>query len=190
MARTRKRRSSSSSIVTLLKKDPFGALGVGVLFAAILIAKWWYLDPPEISAQSCLGCVTALMVVLAIITTLIITLFWNLWIGKGQKKSILFLFLICVLILACTALLDFASQELFSRLYYRGFLSWQETDITYLLDVFLRHSSGLYLGVCMIFAMLRIAFDPGFEPRKYIIPINIIFIAVAAFLLLMGIVLY
>ncbi|KPJ92570.1 MAG: hypothetical protein AMJ53_09090 [Gammaproteobacteria bacterium SG8_11] len=189
MARTR-RRSASNPIVEFFSKDPFGVTWFTLLFIAVLIAKWWYIDPPAISAQSCLACVTALMVVFAIVVTLLISVFWILWIAKRQKKNLLFLFLITVLILACTALFDFVSQEAFSQLYYRGFLPWHEMDVTYLLDDFLRHSAGLYLGVLVIYAMLRIAFDPGFAPRKYVIPINLAFIAVAAFLLLMGIMLY
>jgi hypothetical protein len=189
MARTR-RRPGSNPLVGFFSKDPFGVTWFTILFVATLIAKWWYIDPPAISAQSCLACVTIFMVVIAMLVTLVITVFWILWIAKRQKKNILFLFLITLLILGCTALFDFVSKEIFSQLYYRGFLRWQETDITYLLDDFLRHSAGLYLGVLMIYAMLRIAFDPGFAPRKYIIPINIIFIGVAAFLLLMGIMLY
>ena len=189
MARTR-RRSGSNPIVSFFSKDPFGVTWFSILFVAALIAKWWYVNPPAISEQSCLACVTALMVVIAVVISLPLTAFWILWLGKRQKKSILFVFLICVLILACTALLDFANKEIFSQLYYRGMLRWDETDITYLLDDFLRHSAGLYLGVLMIYAMLRIAFDPGFSPRKYIIPINIIFIGVASFLLLIGIMLY
>ena len=189
MARSR-RRSGSNPIVAFFSKDPFGVTWFALLFIAVLIAKWWYIAPPAISAQSCLGCVAAVLIVLSALVTFIISLFWMLWQAKRQKKNLLFLFLICLLVLVCTALLDFFSQEIFSQLYYRGFLRWQETDITYLLDDFLRHSAGLYLGVLMIYAMLRIAFDPGFSPRKYIIPINIAFILVAAFLLLMGVVLY
>ncbi len=189
MARTR-RRSGSNPIVAFFSKDPFGVTWFTIMYLAVLIAKWWYIGPPEISAQSCLGCVTAIMVFLAVLVTLVISVFWILWVAKRQKKNILFLFLITLLILGCTALLDFASQEIFSQLYYRGLLGWQETDVTYLLDDFLRHCVGIYLGVLMIYAMLRIAVDPGFAPRKYIIPINIIFIGVAAFLLLMGIMLY
>ena len=161
-----------------------------MLFVAALIAKWWYIGPPEISAQSCLACVTVILVFLAVLVTLVISIFWILWLSKRQNKNILFLFLITLLILGCTALLDYASKAIFSQLYYRGFLRWHEMDVTYLLDDFLRHSAGLYLGVLMIYAMLRIAFDSGFSPRKYIIPINIVFIGVAAFLLLMGIMLY
>lgn len=189
MPRTR-RRSSSNPIVSFFAKDPFGITGVAILYVAALIAKWWYIDPPQISEQSCLACVTAVMVVLAVLVTLVITFFWILWLAKRQKKNILFLFLVTLLVLGCTALLDYVSQEIFSQLYYRGFLRWQETDVTYLLDNFLHHCAGLYLGVLMIYAMLRIAFDSGFAPRKYIIPISIIFIMVASFLLLMGIVLY
>jgi hypothetical protein len=189
MARTR-RRSGSNPIVGFFSKDPFGVTWFTLLFVAALVTKWWYIGPPAISEQNCLACVTVLMVLIAVLVTSVITVFWILWIAKRQKKNILFLFLIVLLILGCTALFDLASQQIFSQLYYRGFLPWQETDITYLLDDFLRHSAGLYLGVLMIYAMLRIAFDSGFSPRKYIIPINIIFIGVATFLMLVGIVLY
>lgn len=186
----RNRRSSSNPIVALLKKDPFGVTWFTVLFVAVMIAKWWFLQPPAISADNCLVCVTIVLVVMAILITLLLALFWVLWTGKRQKKNILFLFLICLGVIGCTALLDFTSQELFGRLYFKGLLHWQETDITYLLDDFLRHSSGLYLAVLMTYAMLRIALDSDFEPRKYVIPINFIFIGVAAFLLLVGMVLY
>ncbi|MCG6969594.1 MAG: hypothetical protein LJE85_07495 [Gammaproteobacteria bacterium] len=189
MARSR-RRSGSNPIVAFFSKDPFGVTWFSLLFLAVLIAKWWYIDPPAISAESCLGCVTAILIIMAALTTAIISLFWILWRGKRQKKNLLFLFLICVLVLVCTGLLNMVSQEVFSQIYYRGFLRWQETDITYLLDDFLHHAAGLYLAVLMTYAMLRIAFDPGFSPRKYIIPINIVFILVAAFLLLVGILLY
>lgn len=189
MARSR-RRSGNNPIVEFFSKDPFGVTWFTLLFIAVVVAKWWYIDPPAISEFSCLGCVVTVQVILAAFITGIISLFWILWLGKRQKKNLLFLFLICILALGCTALLDFASREIFSQLYYRGFLRWEEADITYLLDDFLHHAAGLYLGVLMIYAQLRIAFDPGFSPRKYVIPINVAFIGVAAFLLLMGIVLY
>jgi hypothetical protein len=189
MARNRRSRSSSP-VVAFLKKDPFGVIWFALLFIAVMIAKWWYLQPPAISTDDCLVCVTALIVIMAIVITLLLTLFWILWTAKRQKKNIVFLFLICLGVLGCTALLDFASQKLFGRLYYMGLLHWQAADITYLLDDFLRHSAGLYLGVLMAYAMARIAVDSGFEPRKYVIPINFVFIGVAAFLLLVGLVLY
>ena len=190
MVRARKRRSSTHPIVAFFQKDPFGITWFTILYVAVLITKWWYLEPPAIDPQSCLACVAVLEVILAVIITLLITVFWILWLAKRQNKNLLFLFLICLLVIGCTGLLDVASQEFFSQLYYRGFLRWQGVDVTYLLDDFLRHAAGLYLGVLMIYTMLRIAFDPGFTPRKYVITINIAFIGVAAFILLMGVVLY
>lgn len=186
----RKRRSSTNPVIAFFSKDPFGVTWFSLLFVAVLIAKWWYLAPPAIGAQNCLWCVTALMVFIAALITLLLTLFWILWLAKRQKKNILFLFMICLGVIGCTALLDVISQKLFSHLYFRGFLNWAEADVTYLLDDFLRHSTGLYLGMLMVYAMLRIAIDADFSPRKYIVPINFIFIGVAAFLLLVGVVLY
>lgn len=186
----RKRRSNANPLVAFFSKDPFGVTWFSLLFVAVLITKWWYLAPPAIGAQNCLWCVTVLTVAVAALITLLLTFFWMLWLAKRQKKNILFLFMICLGVIGCTALLDIISQELFSQLYYRGFLNWQETEVTYLLDDFLRHSTGLYLGTLMVYAMVRIAIDSGFSPRKYVIPINFIFIGVAAFLLLVGVVLY
>jgi hypothetical protein len=190
MARARNRRSNTHPIVDFFQKDPFGITWFTILYIAILVAKWWYVDPPEIDPQSCLACVTILEVILAALVSVLITVFWILWLAKRQKKNLVFLFLVCVLVIGCTGLLDVASQAFFSQLYYQGFLRWQETDVTYLLDVFLLHNAGLYMGVLMAYAMLRIALDPGFAPRKYVIPINLAFIGVASFLLLMGVVLY
>ena len=190
MARTRRRTTDSNPIIAFFAQVPFGVTWFTILFVATLVGKWWYISPPEISELSCLACVTIFLVVISMVITAVISLFWILWLNKRQKKNLLFLFLICLLILGCTALLDVASKEILSQLYYRGFLRWQATDITYLLDDFRSHVAGLYLGVLMIYAMLRIAIDPGFSPRKYVIPITLIFMGTAAFLLLMGIVMY
>lgn len=190
MARARKRRSDSNPVVAFFQKDPFGVTWFMIFYVAILITKWWYVEPPEIDPQSCLACVTVLEIIMAAMFTLLISLFWVLWIGKRQNKNLLFLFLICLLVIGCTGLLNVASQEFFSQLYYHGFLKWQGTDVTYLLDVFLRHNAGLYMGVLMIYAMLRIAIDSEFTPRKYVIPINLAFAGVGSFLVLMGVILY
>lgn len=189
MARFR-RRSRRNPLVSFFGKDPFGLTWFTLLLVAVLIAKWWRINPPAISEPSCLGCVTAIAVAIAALVTSIISLFWVLWRAKRQKKNILMVFLITLLVLGCTALFDVTSHEILGRLYYRGWLPWEEADITYLLDDFLPHSAGLYLGVLMVYAMARIAFDSGFSPRKYIIPINAVFAAAASFLLFMGILLY
>ena len=189
MSRSR-RRSASNPLVSFFSRDPFGVTAFSVLYLAVLIAKWWYIAPPSLNADSCLGCVTAVLVVIAMLVTAPLTAFWILWLDKRQKKNVLFVFLITLLVLGVAALLDFLLKEIFSQLYFRGLLRWHETDITYLLDDFLPHCAGLYLGVLMLYAMLRMAFDPGFSPRKYVIPINLVFMGVAAFLLLIGIMLY
>jgi hypothetical protein len=190
MARARKRRSGNNSIVAFFQKDPFGVTWFMIFYIAVLIAKWWYIEPPEIDPQSCLACATILEILMAMGVTVLISLFWILWLAKRQKKNLLFLFLICLAVIGCTGLLDVASQEIFSRLYFHGFLKWQGADVTYLLDVFLRHNAGLYLGVLMVYAMLRMAIDPEFSPRKYVVSINLAFAGVGSFLLLMGVVLY
>jgi hypothetical protein len=190
MARARKKRSGTHPVVSFFKQDPFGVTWFAIMYVIVLVAKWWYIEPPKIDPLSCLACVTTLEVILAVAISLVMTLFWILWLGKGQNKNLVFLFLNCLLVLGCTGLLDVASQAVFSKLYYLGFLKWQESDVTYLLDDFLHHNAGLFLGVLMIYAMLRIAVDPGFTPRKYVIAINLAFIGVGSFLMLMGVVLY
>jgi hypothetical protein len=190
MAKARNRRSGTHPVVDFFQKDPFGITWFTILYVVVLIAKWWYVEPPEIDPQSCLACATIFEVILAALVSAVITLFWVLWLAKRQSKNIVFLFLVCILVIGCTGLLDVASQQLFSQLYYHGLLRWQAADATYLLDVFLNHNAGLYLAVLMVYAMVRIAVDPGFSPRKYVIPINLAFIGVACFLLLMGVVLY
>jgi len=190
MTRARKRRSGGNSVVDFFRKDPFGVTWFMIFYVAVLISKWWYIEPPTIDPQSCLICVTILEIILAMMVTVLVSLFWILWLAKGQKKNLLFVFLISVLVIGCTGLLDVASQEFFSQLYYLGMLRWQAADVTYLLDDFLRHNAGLYLGLLTAYAMARIAIDPEFSPRKYVVSINLAFAGVASFLVLMGVALY
>jgi hypothetical protein len=188
---SRRRRSQQSNpVVAFFQKDPFGVTWFALLLLAVLIAKWWYIAPPQIDAGNCLGCVVAVFMGLSVVITALLSLFWVLWTAKRQLKGIVFVFLIALGVIGCAALVDFLAQELFNRMYVAGLLDWQATDITYLLDDFLHHSAGLYLGVLMIYAMARIALSPQFEHRKYVIPINGIFIVVAGALLYIGIMLY
>lgn len=190
MSRRRRSHSGSSSIVEFFRKDPFGVIWFSLAYLGVLIAKWWYLQPPSFNANACLACVIAIVMVLAISITFLISLFWIMWSAKQQAKGIVFLFLICLAVLGCTALLDFSSKKLFSQLYFSGFLNWQETDVSFLLDDFLRHCAGIYLGVLMVYAMARIAVSNEFVQRKFVVPINIFFIGISSFLLFIGIMLY
>jgi hypothetical protein len=188
MSRRRTRRNNS--VVGFFQKDPFGVLWFSLAFLGVLIAKWWYVQPPSISPENCLGCVVAIFVVVAVAVTFLLSVFWVLWTAKRQPMGLVFLFLIGLGVVGCAALVDVLAQQLFSQLYFRGMLNWEGTEVTFLLDDFLHHNAGLYLGVLMIYTMVRIAVCPDFEHRKYVIPINIIFILVAAFLLYIGIMLY
>ena len=186
----RRRARHTNPVVGFFSKDPFGVTWFSLLYLALIITKWWYIAPPAIDNQNCLACVVAIVFVMAVTITLLLTAFWILWTSKRQKKALLFLFLICLGVIGCTALLDVATQAVFGKLYYSGMLSWNAADLSFLLDDFLHHASGLYLGVLMVYSMLRIAISSEFEQRKFVIPINLFFAGVAGFLLFIGVKLY
>lgn len=177
-------------VIAFFRKDPVGVVWFLISFSILLIAKWWFLQPKLVNEQNCLVCVLAILLLLSVLITLILSLFWALWETKRQQKGVIFLFLFSLGILFCTFLFDLFTQGIFSQLYYGGILRWQEAEISFLMDDFLKHSTGLYLAVLMMYSMARIAVCKTFVNRKYVLFMNSVFFLAATILLFMGMFLY
>lgn len=185
-----KQASPAVRVMAVLKMDPLGVLWFVLSFSVLLVTKWLVLEPILVSEQNCLSCVLALLLFLSVLITLSLSVFWRLWENKRQHKGIVFLFLFTIAILVCAIVYEAASQYLLSQIYYGGMLRWQESQISFLMDDFIKHSAGLYLAVLMMYSMARISFCKSFVDRKYVLAMNIVFFLTATILLFLGMLLY
>ncbi|MDH5326284.1 MAG: hypothetical protein OEZ68_08680 [Gammaproteobacteria bacterium] len=176
-------------IVALFRKDPFGVPWFFLSFSLFLLVKWQLLQPMD-HTDNCLNCVLAILLFLSVLVSVLLSLFWVLWEARRRPKGVAFLFLFTIAILFATFLFDILSQQVFSQLYYGGILPWQEAEISFLMDDFLKHSAGLFLAVLMLYSMARIAFCSSFVNRKYVLTMNMAFFLTAALLLVMGMLFY
>ena len=178
-----------ASIGNVIKKDQYGVIWFGLLYLAVLLTKWGYLNPMLMQGDNCFACVIALIVLMAMLIPLLLTTLWILW-GKKPKKGVLFLFILCMATLGCAVILKFAAQKLISKLYYTGFLNWQESQLGYLFEDFIPHSVGLFLATLMIYSMFRVAISSEFRDRKVIVALSIALLLMSSSLLVLGLILY
>jgi len=176
-------------MVNLIKQDRFGVIWFALLYLAVLLFKWLYLSPVTTENEDCYICVLAILMTLALIIPLLMTALWLLW-SEKLGKGVFFLFIMSVSTLACAFLVDLLSQLIVSKLYYAGFLAWQESQLSYLFDDFLPHAAGLFLATLMIYTTVRIAISAEFTDRKMVISVSMILLAMSSTLLVMGLLLY
>lgn len=177
------------STIDTFRKDEFGVLLFSLMYVAALIAKWIYIDPAKPGYASCVICAMAVLWLLAIFLTLILTALWILWDTKAAN-GVKFIFVLGVGAVCCAVFMNYLSQKVFAKLYYSGLLNWQESHVNYLFDDFLKHSSGLYLATLVLYSMIRIAMSRQFNNRKAVVAFSLYFSMVSSALLFLGLKLY
>ena len=93
MATSRRRQRSQS---TLLSKDPYGLVGLALIYLAIMVAKWFYISPPE--GDNCVGCVIAVIWIVSMLVFSLLSIFWIFW-SRKYDKGTTFVFFLCLLCL-------------------------------------------------------------------------------------------
>lgn len=177
------------STIDTIRKDQFGVLWFGFLYAAVLAVKWIYINPEISGGTSCVICAIVVLWLLAVFLSLLLTALWILWDTKAVK-GVTFIFVLGMSAICSAAFMNFLSQKIFAKLYYSGLLNWQESHITYLFDDFLKHSSGLYLATLLLYSMIRIAISRQFKNRKAVVAFSLYFSMVSSALLFLGLKLY
>jgi hypothetical protein len=165
MASRRRQRSQSGG--SLLSKDPFGLVWLSIIFLAVMIVKWWVLSPANAEEGNCVACVVAVIWLLAIATHLLLVFFWMGW-SKKYEKGTAFVFFLSLLCLFLAAVDFHVVQFAVGKLFYGGVLNWQESQASYLIDIFIPHSVGLLLISSIFYSMLRVFVSRDLAEKKLV----------------------
>lgn len=165
MATRRKQRSSSEG--SLLSKDPYGLIWLSLIFLAVMVIKWWLIDPAYREDGNCVACVVAVVWLLSVIIHLVLVLFWIGW-SKKYKKGTAFVFFLSLLCLVLAAIDYEVVEFIVGKLYFGGALNWQETQASELIDVFIPHSIGLLLITSIFYSMLRVFMSRDLAEKKMV----------------------
>lgn len=178
--------SASSSI---LSKDPFGLVWLGLLYLAVLVAKWWYISPDSQQDGNCVGCVVFITWFLSLLVSVLLSMFWIFWTEKSQKNN-LFIFIINVIVILCTVIVYKFDLYVIAKLYYAGSLNWQEAQAQELFDSFVPHVVGLYMVTALIYSMLRVVVCRDLEEKFMTVGYGVVMILVTVPLVYIGLVMY
>jgi hypothetical protein len=184
MVPSRRRKRSQS---TLLSKDPFGLVGLSLLYLIVMVAKWWYISPPE--GNNCVGCVVGVIWLISTGVFALLSVFWVLW-SKKYAKGTAFVFFLCLLCLILVAVDYEVVKYVIGKLYYGGALRWQEADASYLMDTFIAHSLGLMLLSAIFYSTLRVFFCRELTEKPLVYVLNAIIMLSVLPLFYLGLRLY
>lgn len=185
-ARPSKSRSSGDSI---LSKDPFGLLWFGLLFLAVLVAKFWFISPPAPEDTSCYACAVGVMWIMTVLVFSLMTFLTILWSRKFEKGTA-FVFVMCMMCVVC-AVIDYnVALFVVRKLFYGGALSWDEANAEFLFNDFVPHTIALALVVSVFYTMVRIILSKDIVERNLVYTFGGIMILTTLPLMYLGIMLY
>ncbi|MGD8559938.1 MAG: hypothetical protein PVF34_00785 [Gammaproteobacteria bacterium] len=167
--------------------DPFGVIGLGLIFLAVMVAKWWYISPPE--GDNCVICVVAVIWFVSMLVFSLLSVFWVLW-SKKYAKGAAFLFFLCLLCLVLVVIDYEVVQFVVRKLFYGGALRWQEADASFLIDTFIPHSLGLLLISAIFYSSLRVFLCQELTEKTLVYTMNAIIMLAVLPLFYLGLWLY
>lgn len=186
---TNRRRQRSHGSSGILSKDPFGLIWLAIIYLAIMIAKWWYISPAKPEDNNCVACVVAVIWLLSILLFVGLALFWVLWTKKYEKGPVFvfFLFLACLIL----TIADFyVLHFVIGKLFYGGMLNWQESQASYLIDVFVPHSVALLLVCSVFYTVIRVLMCRDLSQPALVYTVSAILLLTVVPLSLLGLILY
>jgi hypothetical protein len=185
----RRTQSSSNSILALIARDQYGVIWLALLTLAVFIMKWQVVQPPELEGGPCLMCVEVLLWLLVVMVSVINAGVWWAWTRK-VGKGLGLVFALSISTVGIAFLADLIAHALVAKLYYHGWLNWPEAQLSFLLDNFINHAVGLFLGTAVLYGMLRLIISKELANKKLVIIISLGIALSAVILLFLGIKLY
>jgi len=189
MSKRRHKRHSSNGILALIARDQYGVVWLALLVLATYILKWQVVQPPKLDGSPCLMCMELMMWGLAILASFISAGVWWAWTPR-LPKGLTLMFLLSLAAIGSAFLASLVADAILENLYYRGILSWPESEGSFLLDNFSRHAMGLFLGTSVLYGMVRLVICKDLKDQRLVIVVSLGIALSALGLLLLGIKLY
>lgn len=189
MSTRRRSGRQSNALVELIKLDQYGVLWFGLIFLAVMIARWMFVQPLVLEGEGCVLCVLLLLWLMSMGVALINPALWYVWTERAEK-NIGLMFALPASAIACAFMINIIGRVVLQKLYHAGWLTWPETQLTFLLDDMVSHVAGLFLGTAVIYGMVRLIICKDLLDKKMVIPLSLGIVLATCGLMLLGIKLY
>jgi hypothetical protein len=182
-------RRNRSAVGGILQKDSFGVIWVALLFLFVGIIRFWVLDSSLIDAGNCLPCVLAVVLLISIFISLLLTGVWVFWAARAPI-TMGFYFILGGIGVLCAMLVNKISQAFVNILYQKGLITWQADSIELLHEQIVPHLTGLYLGSLMVFLAIRMLMVKEIQNRLALTLTSVSVAGSSAIVLFLGIKMY
>jgi len=189
MTKRRRSRHSSNGILALIARDQYGMVWLALLVLAVYILKWQVVQPPKLDDSPCLICMELMLWLLAVLASFITAGVWWAWTPR-LPKGLMLMFLLALTAIGSAFLASFVADTLLENLYYRGLLTWPESEGSFLLDNLSKHAMGLFLGISILYGMVRLIICKDLKDKQLVMLVSAGISLSAVGLLLLGIKLY